>query len=913
MIKKILGLFSILIFSLFLTHSAQASCSASAEITMTIRDSEGKFIPNANFQIFEQVTDIDGVKKAGSSVASGRIDEVMGSDDVNIRSDNGIFVIKAWDPNIRDKDEGGFWFWDQEISCGEKRTISLILSSFRFILRDTDNNLKIDQDFELYLQETDADGDPVRGDLMGDLKIPEKGYEVLYVPSQSKTVDGEDRHYLFQTKNENNGLFELKNIRMSDQKTFKIEYIFSSITIKLKDQNGISLLQNTSLDLYKQEKDNNDEKMLGEEIKTLKTDNNGIINFEYPAGTYAARVTYSNKQTETFWNLKIADGANREYELVAHSTESVGKGTCSTPSELSIVTKDMQGNFIKNLNFEIFEQVKDTNNKDAKGDSIKKGKINENGYSKIIFNPDPRKKYALKLYDKNDDAGDYWFFNAAQFECSQNKSITKYLPKIKVILRDGEGELKKQQKFSLYTQKFDADGEPIKEKKDLISSNFTTNESGTTNVYIAPSHPYILDKRGTFVFVSKGESKIDFEKYNIYVQANKDTLFEYTFSDILITLKNAYGEPIVDTDLNLYEKSQNVQGEYLLGRSLGKFTTDTKGQVSIEYSPNKYILSVKDDVRQDIIFEDIKIIENKRTTKTLQTNLVKVGLREKNSKILKAGESLKVHQMIESDDGIFYEDKSIKTLKTEADGYAKVTLAPGPYLFKYKLDRQNEYGIAKYLENEKIYNITIDVSNDNLILEGKKFFLEKPQKQTKNIKLRGYILLQVEQNGEAWYVNPGDSQRYYMKDGVVAYEMMRKFGLGITNADLEKIPIGLDDRFNEQDSDRDGLHNKMEEALGTDPNDPDSDDDGYLDGEEVRNGYTPLGPGKLINDYNFSEGLKGKILLQIESRGEAWYINPKDGRRYYMKNGDSAYEIMRFLSLGITDSDLDEIEEGDIE
>ena len=37
-------------------------------------------------------------------------------------------------------------------------------------------------------------------------------------------------------------------------------------------------------------------------------------------------------------------------------------------------------------------------------------------------------------------------------------------------------------------------------------------------------------------------------------------------------------------------------------------------------------------------------------------------------------------------------------------------------------------------------------------------------------------------------------------------------------------------------------------------------------------------------DTKLSSRLKGKILLQTESHGEAWYINPKDGKRYYMSN-----------------------------
>lgn len=58
-------------------------------------------------------------------------------------------------------------------------------------------------------------------------------------------------------------------------------------------------------------------------------------------------------------------------------------------------------------------------------------------------------------------------------------------------------------------------------------------------------------------------------------------------------------------------------------------------------------------------------------------------------------------------------------------------------------------------------------------------------------QLKGSILLQVQQHGEAWYVNPADGKKYYMKDGAAAYSMMRKFGKGITDADLDKIPTGV--------------------------------------------------------------------------------------------------------------------------
>lgn len=47
------------------------------------------------------------------------------------------------------------------------------------------------------------------------------------------------------------------------------------------------------------------------------------------------------------------------------------------------------------------------------------------------------------------------------------------------------------------------------------------------------------------------------------------------------------------------------------------------------------------------------------------------------------------------------------------------------------------------------------------------------------------------------------------------------------------------------DGDLDGLSNEKEQFYGTDPNNPDTDSDGYTDGSEVTNGYNPNGEGAL--------------------------------------------------------------------
>jgi len=128
-------------------------------------------------------------------------------------------------------------------------------------------------------------------------------------------------------------------------------------------------------------------------------------------------------------------------------------------------------------------------------------------------------------------------------------------------------------------------------------------------------------------------------------------------------------------------------------------------------------------------------------------------------------------------------------------------------------------------------------------------------------RLKGYILLQTQQHGEAWYVRPDDGLRYYMRDGEIAYQMMRTFSLGITDADLAKIP-------------------SVEQATDM------------------------LSVNGVCTTNDTAKRLAGKILLQVEQHGEAWYVHPTLCYRIYLRDGDAAYDTMRYLSLGISDADL---------
>lgn len=170
-------------------------------------------------------------------------------------------------------------------------------------------------------------------------------------------------------------------------------------------------------------------------------------------------------------------------------------------------------------------------------------------------------------------------------------------------------------------------------------------------------------------------------------------------------------------------------------------------------------------------------------------------------------------------------------------------------------------------------------------------------------RVKGKILIEVEDLGQAWYVHPETGERDYLGEPEEAHTVLRDRGVGITTADLNKIPLGFH-AVSGADSDGDGLANPFEEAIGSNILSADSDGDGYDDKTEVVNGYNSIGLGLLGVDLSFSQEQLGRIFLQVESRGEAWWVNPDDGKRYYLGNGEDALNVMRHFGLGITEADL---------
>jgi hypothetical protein len=921
---------ALLAFSFLIGPSSEASvCSDYSYLEVVARDPDGNYIPGVKAELYHQVLDADGNTKPGSRISTATANASTGIASLRFRNSNETSATYAVRLQSINKDFTSYWYYNIEIACGETVSIEKTLSALEIVLRDYESKLIYNTNFSLYVQGSDADGNPVKQkkDLVATLNSGSTGATRVYVPAGSvHSLDGSRGDYYALEITRNREKFYLYDLKVTEGQLTKATYSASAFKLTLRTSLGALFPGKTKLEVYEQTVDDNNNESRGSKLADIQTTDEGFAIFEAPAGVYVAGLKNSSGQYDYLWDLEIWDGQLNEYEWTVSSAQT-SVGVCAVSSKLSLSFSGLGGETLAGFKYDVYEQDMDTFGRPIAGKRVGGGSTNSFGRADTSFKPDPRKNYVVRVYEKKSDLGEFWFFDAVRFTCGNDRSFSRSLPYLEIVLRDGNGDLKKDQSFSIYEQAFDADNNPVKDNKNLIA-NLKTGSSGSALLYVGPTHPFNQSKRGLYIF-SATVGKSVFNAYNIAVDPNRNSSFEYTFSDLSLNVKSAAGQTYTNEEVRLYAQIKEGNN-YRLGDLLSSAKTDAGGNVRFEYPAGTYAVAVKDSFKQDNVFWNVEIKDGKTNRANINFNVSKVTLSSPLGELMPTNTALKVFSLYEGQSG-FYKDKEVGTVKLGNNKRAEIFLAAGPYLISYIDNDKNEYGLAFWAQNGKVNSLEIKMNKTMQIVAGERFSLSRPALSTAitssgsnasnspatpsssgplNQRLAGYILLQVEDKGKAWYVNPKNRQRYYLANGSSAFAIMRQAGVGITNSDLSKIPIGLDKRFNLQDSDGDLLPDGLEVAIGTDPFNSDTDGDAYLDGEEVLSGYNPLGTGRLTFNHNFANSQKGKIFLQVERHGEAWYVNPADGKRYYLGNGDSAFEIMRYLSLGISNQNLNTISIG---
>jgi len=170
----------------------------------------------------------------------------------------------------------------------------------------------------------------------------------------------------------------------------------------------------------------------------------------------------------------------------------------------------------------------------------------------------------------------------------------------------------------------------------------------------------------------------------------------------------------------------------------------------------------------------------------------------------------------------------------------------------------NKYTVNNAVDIRKMNNIsdlssTINSSpsqsvNGNNYVESQRSLLKAVDKNLSN-RVSGKILLQIEDNGEGWYVNPSNNKRYYLGRPSDAFSVMRGLGLGISNKDFDSF----------------------------------------------KNNIAP-------------KRLSGRILIKVEDSGKAYYVNPDNLKMHSLGRPNDAFNVMRSLGLGINNDNIRKID-----
>ena len=99
----------------------------------------------------------------------------------------------------------------------------------------------------------------------------------------------------------------------------------------------------------------------------------------------------------------------------------------------------------------------------------------------------------------------------------------------------------------------------------------------------------------------------------------------------------------------------------------------------------------------------------------------------------------------------------------------------------------------------------------------------------------------------------------------------------------------------ETDTDKDGISDFLEQAIGTNAMVLDTDKDGFSDLDEINKGYNPTGAGKMPSNKEVVAKFRNHIALQKINATDsiAWYISA-NGLRYYLGTSANDYRDLLF-------------------
>jgi len=170
------------------------------------------------------------------------------------------------------------------------------------------------------------------------------------------------------------------------------------------------------------------------------------------------------------------------------------------------------------------------------------------------------------------------------------------------------------------------------------------------------------------------------------------------------------------------------------------------------------------------------------------------------------------------------------------------------------IDVRSEIKVSKIVVESIVEWSDKYYKKDNLIIQREKNLTADIDNELAQ-KLAGKILIQVENDGEAWYVYPVDLKRYYLGRPKNVLELKSLLGIA-------------------------------------------------LDSEELIN--------YLYFDKIFPSNLAGKMVYDTANPGSAYYVDPETRLGHELKEPNSAWRILKEKGLGVSNENIRKIVVGEL-
>jgi len=777
--------------------------STLSSVKVILRNLDGTSLKNKKFELYEQDSDREGNIIIGDAVSKTFTTGDYGEKEIFVAP--GRYLIKV------PSDVGlSYQREDIVVNSGRETVVDYILSNVSIVVRDGAGNLLPNNSFSVYQQVTNTDGVRVLGTKMGTYTTGLTGQKSLYLPNGT---------YVMTFAGTGTNLIYLWDQTINETQSYNLNYRLATISVTARGFDN-QLQSNIAVKIYKQTENIDGKILLGDVVASGNTGDNGVVKFFIPPGTYTVELTGPDGQKNLYQSNVLAERGILNLEKVL--------------SALKIILKDADGNLLRDIPISLVEQLKDAEGNYAVGKVLKTKNTREFGLTEFYF---PPAVYAFKV---KGTTAEYYYFWDKEIVNEQAPTINLTLSVVRVVARDGEGKLVKNVAASLYKQNYDLAKTEILGTK-LISVN--TGDKGYADIRV-PGGTYAVGAGSTtkFNLVVK-----DGFLTTVNLVKNLETVAIESISDprpavtrpnnsLLRSITTGKTYVLLDGQLRYissldvfakygykWENVINVSQEELDGYEIGDDLGVSAGAI-VEGS----VVKSSDNPTVYLIEEGKK--------RPFATGQAFLGAGHEWSDIVIV--SIASLSALEEGEAVVF----VATAQDVREGsVVKSSDSPAVYLIESAKKRPFTTGQAfesrgyrwsdilvlspEIIEDYEEGLPLVYMSNDEAVKEGSL------------IKSENSPIVYLISNNRRRIIT---SERIFLALGF-EWESV----LTVSGAKVNEYQTDLAIDFTEQDFDRDGLSNLQEGFYGTDPDDDDSDDDGFLDGREVNNGFNPLSGGAL--------------------------------------------------------------------